>query len=114
MDWADDAFDVGATILEEVNSNISPLHMAVYAAQDAKQLKDALRTKRQIDSQNRAIENMNAATDAKEKAKYIRHLLRGKGQKSQGVGGVVKKSSRQAPMVGVAARAAEARQGVAG
>ena len=113
MDWADDAFDIAEDVLEEVNSNLSPLHMAAYAARDAKTLKDALRTKRQVDSQNRAIDNMNAAKDAEEKAKYIRHLLRGKGQSSQGVGAKIKPkgASMMLPRQGVASNAA--RQGVA-
>ena len=85
FEWADDAFGVVENVLEEVNSNASPFHMAAYAAKDAKTLKDAIRTKQKIEASNKAIERANAAEDAEEKAKHLRYLLRGKGNASKGL-----------------------------
>ena len=47
FEWADDAFDLAENVIQEVNSNASPFHMAAYAARDAKTLKDAIRTGKQ-------------------------------------------------------------------
>ena len=85
FEWADDAFDIAEDIIEEVNSNASPLHMAAYAARDAKTLKDAVRTKQKIELNNKAIERANAAEDAAEASKHLKYLLRGKGNASKGL-----------------------------
>ena len=85
FEWADDAFDIAEDIIEEVNSNASPLHMAAYAGRDAKTLKDAIRTKQKIELNNKAIERANEAQDAAEAAKHLKYLLRGKGNQSKGL-----------------------------
>ena len=94
LEWMEGATNIAQDVLHEVSANASPFHMMAYAADDAKTLKDAIKVKKNIESNNRALARVEDAKDAKEKAKHIKHLLRGKGNTSAGVAsqGVSKKA----------------------